>query len=226
VSASPSVSGQSQEAACPFSYAGPEELRDRVVSALTAVVDPELALTIVDLGLVYGVEINNGAIRVRMTMTSVACPVTDVIVDEVQFVVPPSGADHCSRAPRDDASDSTARTGAAESARGRGRARPWRGPVEQVRRRWRFVWRRLVCSGWLVWRFRHRSPNPFCDGHGALYVPLVALHASLLLRFLGGIGRPELRTLGAELNAIALALFAITLAGSAIAFQRRRGTTN
>jgi metal-sulfur cluster biosynthetic enzyme len=69
VSAEPSVSAKSQDQPCPFSYGGPEELRDKVVSALTAVVDPELALTIVDLGLVYGVEVDDDAIRVRMTMT-------------------------------------------------------------------------------------------------------------------------------------------------------------
>jgi len=54
------------------------------------------------------------------------------------------------------------------------------------------------------------------------YAPLLALHASLLLRLVGGIGHPELRTLGAELNAAALALFAATVVGSAIAWRAER----
>jgi metal-sulfur cluster biosynthetic enzyme len=70
---------------CPFPYAGPSELRMPVLAALSRVVDPEVALTIVDLGLVYGVEIDRDSARVRMTMTSAACPVADVIVDEVEF---------------------------------------------------------------------------------------------------------------------------------------------
>ena len=49
------------------------------------------------------------------------------------------------------------------------------------------------------------------------YIPLVALHASLVLRLLGGIGDPQLRNLGAALNAAALVLFAVTVAGSAVA---------
>lgn len=68
----------------PFPYEGPAELRQPVIDALTRVVDPEVALSIVDVGLVYGVSIASGKARVRMTMTSVACPVIDVIVDEVE----------------------------------------------------------------------------------------------------------------------------------------------
>ena len=55
----------------------------------------------------------------------------------------------------------------------------------------------------------------------AFYVPLALLHGSLLLRLGGGIADPELRATGAALNAAALALFAITVAGAAVA-QRRR----
>jgi len=71
--------------ALPFPYTGPPELQMPVLAALSRVVDPEVALTIVDLGLIYGVEIDGGRARVRMTMTSAACPVADVIVDEVEF---------------------------------------------------------------------------------------------------------------------------------------------
>jgi metal-sulfur cluster biosynthetic enzyme len=54
-----------------------------VEEALRDVVDPELGINVVDLGLVYGVSIdqNNTAI-IDMTLTSAACPLTDVIEDQ------------------------------------------------------------------------------------------------------------------------------------------------
>jgi metal-sulfur cluster biosynthetic enzyme len=65
-------------------YDGPEELRDAVLDALARVVDPEIALNIVDVGLVYGVTIDDERVHVRLTMTSAACPVADLIVEEVE----------------------------------------------------------------------------------------------------------------------------------------------
>lgn len=70
--------------ALPFDYRGPEVLGTRVLEALTAVVDPEIAIDIVNLGLVYEVAITQTSARVKMTMTSAACPVTDMLVDEVK----------------------------------------------------------------------------------------------------------------------------------------------
>jgi metal-sulfur cluster biosynthetic enzyme len=67
----------------PFPFSGPEYLRAPVIAALSRVVDPELAMTIVDVGLVYGVAVDGDALQVRLTMTSAACPVADVIVDDV-----------------------------------------------------------------------------------------------------------------------------------------------
>jgi len=71
--------------ACPFPYQGPQDLQETIVSALKQVVDPEVALSVVDLGLIYGVEVDDEAARVTMTMTSAACPVTEVIMDDVEF---------------------------------------------------------------------------------------------------------------------------------------------
>ena len=68
----------------PFPYTGPPELCWPVVSALTRVVDPEVALSIVDVGLIYSVTITPQAARVRLTMTSAACPVADLIIEEVE----------------------------------------------------------------------------------------------------------------------------------------------
>ena len=67
-----------------FPYDGPEALRHAVVAALTKVVDPELALSIVDVGLVCGVSVDEARAKVLLTMTSAACPVADLIVEEVQ----------------------------------------------------------------------------------------------------------------------------------------------
>ena len=78
----------------PFPYDGPEALRPAIVAALGRVIDPEVAMSIVDVGLVYGVAVDDRELRVTMTMTSAACPVTDLIVDdawhELARVVPPS----------------------------------------------------------------------------------------------------------------------------------------
>ena len=57
--------------------------KDLVVEYLRGVVDPELGVNIVDLGLVYGVEIENNNITVKMTLTSPACPLGEVITEQV-----------------------------------------------------------------------------------------------------------------------------------------------
>lgn len=51
--------------------------------ALAQVVDPELGLDIVELGLVYGVEQTTDVIRITMTLTTRGCPLHDVILDGV-----------------------------------------------------------------------------------------------------------------------------------------------
>jgi len=64
--------------------AASQEVED-VMEALRDVVDPELGINVVDLGLVYGVTLDgerNAAID--MTLTSAACPLTDVIEDQAR----------------------------------------------------------------------------------------------------------------------------------------------
>jgi metal-sulfur cluster biosynthetic enzyme len=59
-----------------------------VEEALRDVVDPELGINVVDLGLVYGVTIDQNNIAViDMTLTSAACPLTDVIEDQANQAV-------------------------------------------------------------------------------------------------------------------------------------------
>ena len=54
-----------------------------VEEAMRDVVDPELGINVVDLGLVYGVHIDpDRAVTLDMTLTSAACPLTDVIEDQ------------------------------------------------------------------------------------------------------------------------------------------------
>ena len=52
--------------------------------ALRRVIDPELGINIVDLGLVYAVEPHDGRVDVVLTMTTPACPLSAVIEDEVR----------------------------------------------------------------------------------------------------------------------------------------------
>ena len=61
-----------------------QEVED-VLEALRDVVDPELGINVVDLGLVYGVDVDADKIAtVDMTLTSAACPLTDVIEDQAR----------------------------------------------------------------------------------------------------------------------------------------------
>jgi metal-sulfur cluster biosynthetic enzyme len=61
-----------------------EALRQRALAALADVVDPELGLGIVDLGLVRELRIDGDALTVVLTPTSAACPMTDLIADGAQ----------------------------------------------------------------------------------------------------------------------------------------------
>ena len=69
---------------------------DAVREALRQVDDPEAGMNIVDLGLVYGIEIVAGAIRVDVTMTTAACPMADMIVEDARAAIAaiaPAGTD-------------------------------------------------------------------------------------------------------------------------------------
>jgi metal-sulfur cluster biosynthetic enzyme len=58
---------------------------DDIEEALRDVVDPELGINVVDLGLVYGLNFeDDDSLTIDMTLTSAACPLTDVIEDQTQ----------------------------------------------------------------------------------------------------------------------------------------------
>lgn len=58
--------------------------KDEVLDALKTVSDPEIGVDIVNLGLIYEVNIDDGIVNIKMTMTAPACPVTDWILAEAQ----------------------------------------------------------------------------------------------------------------------------------------------
>ncbi len=73
---------QEAPAVAPATAGGPPNVAD-VEEALRDVIDPELGINVVDLGLIYGLTLdqNNHAV-IDMTLTSAACPLTDVIEDQ------------------------------------------------------------------------------------------------------------------------------------------------
>jgi metal-sulfur cluster biosynthetic enzyme len=67
--------------------AGQSPTEAEVLDALRGVLDPELGVGIVDLGLVYGVEVGDGVVRIRMTTTTPACPIGSYLEDAVRWTV-------------------------------------------------------------------------------------------------------------------------------------------
>lgn len=61
---------------------------DEVEEALKDVVDPELGINVVDLGLVYALDITDDNVAIiDMTLTSAACPLTDLIEDQTRVAL-------------------------------------------------------------------------------------------------------------------------------------------
>lgn len=60
---------------------------EQVRQALRRVVDPEVGINIVDLGLVYGIEVGTAEIRIVLTMTSPACPMSDLVMSDAKDAV-------------------------------------------------------------------------------------------------------------------------------------------
>jgi metal-sulfur cluster biosynthetic enzyme len=60
---------------------------EEVLEALSNVIDPELGLDFVELGLVYGVEIDGGQVRITFTLTTPACPIGPQVSEQMQEFV-------------------------------------------------------------------------------------------------------------------------------------------
>jgi metal-sulfur cluster biosynthetic enzyme len=60
---------------------------DEVMDALTNVIDPELGLDFVELGLIYGVEVDDGNVHVTFTLTTPGCPIGPQVNEQIEEFV-------------------------------------------------------------------------------------------------------------------------------------------
>ena len=58
-----------------------------VTEALKEIYDPELPYNIVDLGLVYDVDVKDGDVHILMTLTTPACPIAPMIIAQIEEMV-------------------------------------------------------------------------------------------------------------------------------------------
>jgi metal-sulfur cluster biosynthetic enzyme len=61
--------------------------REQVTQALRDVLDPELGMSVVDLGLIYDVQIDVGHVRITMTLTTQGCPLHDAMTEWVRRAI-------------------------------------------------------------------------------------------------------------------------------------------
>ena len=62
-----------------------EDIKNRILESLEQVIDPELGIDIVNLGLVYEIHFNdeNGETQIDMTLTTMGCPLADLLTDQI-----------------------------------------------------------------------------------------------------------------------------------------------
>ena len=66
------------------SLEGEGAMRSRVWAALSEIDDPEMPVNLVDLGLIYGLEVEEGTVVLRLTFTAMGCPASDLIVGDIR----------------------------------------------------------------------------------------------------------------------------------------------
>lgn len=72
------------------------QLVDKIMTALGQVIDPELQVDVVNLGLIYGIEIEKDSAILKMTLTISGCPLSTYLQDEIQkAVLSVEGIKHC-----------------------------------------------------------------------------------------------------------------------------------
>ncbi|MFD1317389.1 metal-sulfur cluster assembly factor [Loigolactobacillus zhaoyuanensis] len=63
-----------------------DAVRDNILTALESVIDPELGIDIVNLGLIYGVDLNDeGLCHIKMTLTTMGCPLSDLLNEQINL---------------------------------------------------------------------------------------------------------------------------------------------
>jgi metal-sulfur cluster biosynthetic enzyme len=62
---------------------------EMVQEALKEVIDPEIGINVVDLGLVYGVQVDDGTVGITMTLTTPMCPLSEYVESAVREAVEP-----------------------------------------------------------------------------------------------------------------------------------------
>ena len=66
-----------------------DDIKNRILESLEQVIDPELGIDIVNLGLVYEIRFNdeNGETQIDMTLTTMGCPLADFLTDQIRDVM-------------------------------------------------------------------------------------------------------------------------------------------
>lgn len=65
-----------------------EKMKEQILEQLEEVIDPELNVDIVNLGLIYGIDLDDdGNVKITMTLTSMGCPLAGVIQQQVVNIV-------------------------------------------------------------------------------------------------------------------------------------------
>ncbi len=82
------MSEQTQSGSSAAAEASQLPSKEQILEALKVVKDPEIPINIVDLGLIYDVDIKpNGMVAIDMTLTAIGCPVQDMIKADVELAV-------------------------------------------------------------------------------------------------------------------------------------------
>ena len=69
---------------CPVAESLPKEVKDKIISEIRKIYDPELPVNIYELGLIYDIKVNGRKAEIKMTLTTPNCPVAESLPKEVK----------------------------------------------------------------------------------------------------------------------------------------------
>lgn len=78
------VSGDTELISAPAQGLAAQSMEERLLESLREVMDPEMPVNVVDLGLIYGVEEVAGEVKVKLTLTAMGCPGSDFIIGDIK----------------------------------------------------------------------------------------------------------------------------------------------